>query len=221
MKFGYPSLFRHPIWITLESDKDVKFLIKPLSYADVYGSTEAYYLSSSQHIPQPISPFHLLESSILDFKGIAGTSSVHEALSMLSLKDKMFLDTKLKKLSTLSPEQLQNIDNLIYILLEPQLQDQSYDCKKCQSIPGMQQSRNCPLLDTKVKNKFKIKINNTIFTSCPIPELDVYISNQIVSANNFISMNTLPLEGGIGNQSVWFVEAAQRYKIVSNSINRD
>lgn len=37
MKYGHPTLLRQPLWVELPSDKDVKFLIRPMSYGEVYG----------------------------------------------------------------------------------------------------------------------------------------------------------------------------------------
>lgn len=217
MKYGFPTLFRQPIWVTLLSDKDVKFLLQPLSYKDIFGSTEAFYAATQDSSFSTSSIFTFLTNSVLDFKGITGASSVEQALSALSINDKQYLEQKLSELSIVTPEQLNNIKTIIHLLTNPTLKDGSYTCEKCKAVPGLPESRNCPLLNKPPTAKFKLRINDVTYARCPVPDIDIYISNQIITASNFINSHTLPLEGGMGNQSMWFVEASQQYQLAIQS----
>lgn len=221
MKYGHPTLVRYPIWVSLESDKDVKFLLKPLSYSKVYGMNEYYYIKDEMDNIVQYTPYDNLEESILEIKGIVGFKENYtsaDILKALSQDDKIYLEYKLYAISSLTTAQLLNIEKLIDIITEPRLHEPTYTCSKCQSIPGLQQARNCPLITIETPAKFKIRINNTTYITCPMGDLDTYVINQIIQANNFLSMNTLPLNGGIEEQSSWFVLVSQRYKARINEL---
>lgn len=218
MKYGHPTLLRHPVWISLESDKDVKFLIKPLAYSKVYGLNEYYYIKDKLDGIESYTPYDSLEDSIVDIKGIIGFSNTKDVLKALSSADRNYLEYKLYQLSSLTLEQINNIQALIYLITEPKLQEPTYTCEKCKAIPGLQVARNCPLLDTEPSSKFKLRVGDNTYTRCPISDMDTYIVNQIIQSNNFLSMNTLPLSGGIEEQSVWFVLVSQRYKARLNEL---
>lgn len=218
MKYGHPTLLRHPLWVSLESDKEVKFLLQPLSYSQVYGMNEYYYIKDKATNIEKYTPYGVLHSNIIDYKGAIGFSDLSTLLDTLSISDKEFLEYKLYELSALTEEQLLNIEELINIITEPALQDDSYSCAKCKLVPGRQEARNCPLLELTTKAKFKIRIGNTTHTSCPVASVDTYVANQIIQSNNFLSMNTQPLSGGLDNQSVWFVLVSQRYKARVNEL---
>ena len=218
MKYGHPTLVRYPIWVSLESDKEVKFLLKPLSYSKVYGMNEYYYLKDKLEGVVKYTPYDTLEESILEVKGILGFSSTSDVLRALSQEDKNYLEMKLYQISSLTTQQLANIEQLINIITEPKLQTETYTCTKCKSIPGLQLSRNCPLLDSPPTAKFKLRIGETTYTRCPVANVDNYVVNQIIQSNNFLSMNSLPLSGGIEEQSSWFVLVLQRYKARLNEL---
>lgn len=218
MKYGNPTLVRQPLWVSLESDKDVKFLIKPLSYAQVYGLNEYYYLKDKLDTIANFKPYDTLESSIIDTKGTLGFDSISQVLTALSQEDKNFLEYTLYSISSLTTEQLNNIEELIDIITEPKLQEPTYNCEKCKSIPGMQQARNCPLIEIKTPAKFKLKIRDKVHTKCPISSIDTFVVNQIIQSHNFLALNSLPLSGGIEEQSVWFVLVAQKYKSRINEL---
>ncbi len=213
MKYGYPTLFRNPIWVVLPSDKDVKFLLKPLSYAEVFGYNESLYANQNSDSYMSKDPHTFIYTNIIDFAGIKDCPSVEAALTLLSIQDKTFLESKILEYSMPTSEQLSNLDMLVRLILEPSLQDKTYNCTKCKEIPGMQQARNCPLINH-TSSKFKLRINDYTYTQCPIASIDIYCCNQIIKANDFMAMNTLPITGGIGEQSVWFVEAVHIYRRV-------
>lgn len=218
MKYGHPTLVRYPVWVSLESDKEVKFLLKPLSYSKVYGMNEYYYLRDKLEGITNYTPYDSLLESILDVKGVVGFTSIEDILKALSQDDKNYLEYKLYTISSLTNKQLDSINKLIDIITEPQLMADTYNCEKCKEIPGMQQARNCPLIDIKEPAKFKLRISDTTYTACPMADIDNYVVNQIIQANNFISMNSLPLSGGIEEQSSWFVLVSQRYKARINAL---
>ena len=218
MKYGHPTLVRYPVWVSLESDKEVKFLLKPLSYSKVYGMNEYYYLRDKLEGIVNYTPYDSLLESILDVKGVVGFTSTEDVLKAISQDDKNYLEYKLYTISSLTNKQLDSINKLIDIITEPQLMADTYNCEKCKKIPGMQQARNCPLIDIKEPAKFKLRISDATYTTCPMADIDNYVVNQIIQANNFISMNSLPLSGGIEEQSSWFVLVSQRYKARLNEI---
>ena len=218
MKYGHPTLLRHPLWIALESDKEVKFLLKPLTYSKVYGMNEYFYSKDKLTNIVPYVPFDVLLDAIEDYRGVIGFSSKEEVLKALSTEDKAYLELMLYSISSLTTEQLNNIDSIIDLMLSATLQESSYDCTKCKTIPGMQQARNCPLLEVKSEARFKLRVGDTTYTECPVSSLDTYIVNQIIQAHNFISINALPLSGGISEQSAWFVLVVQRYKAKLNAL---
>lgn len=218
MRYGHPTLVRQPIWVSLKSDKDIKFLLRPLSYSIVYGMNEYYYLKDNLTDIEAYTPYDNLEYSIIDTKGTIGFTNTKDILRALSTEDKSFLEYTLYSISCLTNEQLQNIEELIGLITEPTLQTQNYTCDKCKTIPGMQAARNCPLIDIKIPAKFKLRVGNTTYNKCPMSNLDTYVINQIIQSNNFLSMNTLPLSGGIEEQSSWFVLVSQRYKARLNEL---
>lgn len=218
MKYGHPTLLRHPLWVSLESDKEVKFLMKPLAYSQVYGMNEYFYSKDKLSSITPYIPFDTLAESILDYRGVVGFDNIKDILKAISTEDKAYLEVMLYTISSLTTEQLNNIEDLIDLILSPSLQEPTYSCEKCKTIPGMQQARNCPLIQISEPSKFKLRIGDKTYTSCPISDLDTYVINQIIQANNFISINALPIAGSISEQSVWFVLVVQRYKNKLNAL---
>ncbi len=221
MKYGHPTLLRQPLWVELPSDKDVKFLIRPMSYGEVYGLNEYYYIKDKLSYVAEYKSFDLLESHILDTKGCIGFDSIPEVIRHLSLDDKNFLEHQLFVLSSLTMEQLTNIEKLLYIISEPSLQSDTFNCEKCKLIPGMQQARNCPLLsdeDRLPDVHFKLKLGNYIYNHCPIVDLDTFVVNQIHTAYSAYSSGVFPISGGIDTQSVWFVLVVQKYKYIKQLI---
>lgn len=219
MKYGHPTLVRHPLWVSLPSDEDIKFLLKPLSYGQVYGMNEYYYIKDKLDGIVNFIPYDILLNSIIDVKGTVGFNNTADILKALSTEDKSYLEYKLYQFSALTQEQLENIKQLIDLMTNETLQEPTYNCSKCKTIPGMQEARNCPLLANPPPfANFKLRINETTYTKCPVSDIDNYVSNQIIQSNNFLSFNILPVSGGIEEQSAWFVLVSQMYKSKLNEL---
>lgn len=218
MKYGHPTLLRQPLWVSLESDKDVKFLMTPLSYYQVYGLNEYYYIRDKLDGVESFPPFDMLKESIKEVKGTVGFNSIDDVLKAISTEDKSYLEYKLYEISALTSEQVENLGKLMDLITSSAVQEETYSCAKCKTIPGLQEARNCPLLATTPSAKFKLRVGETTYTQCPMSDIDNYVVNQIIQSNNFLGLNTLPLSGGIENQSVWFVLVSQQYKHKLNEL---
>lgn len=218
MKYGHPTLVRYPVWVALQSDPTVQFLIKPMSYGEVYGANEYYYAKQHDTDITSHNRYGLLDKYILDSRGCVGFPTINSIVRSLSLEDKNFLELKLFQLSSLTVEQINNIERLLYTILEPSLQGSTFNCAKCKAIPGMQLSRNCPLISIPVPSNFKIRLGNETIKYCPINDIDNYVVNQAITAYTSYTNKLYPLDGGLESQSVWFVVVSQKYHVILEDI---
>ena len=217
LKYGNPILFRTPYWLSLpeELDEDAKFKLKPLSYKTI---REIEYNNYSQLSPH--NEDELLINSIVDTYGIHGFNDNATLVKQLPKNIKDYLINDLIQMSTVTNEQYRNLEDMISVLLDPKLQDENWDCDTC-IHKKLQAHRACGFIDEAERLPFRIKINNSTYTTCPISTLDRFILNSAGEAYKLIENGILPENGSVGDQSLWAIQAASIYKGLINKLEKE
>ena len=138
-----------------------------------------------------------------------------EDFNMLTQKDLELLYNLILDSSIVSNKDIESIKTSVAIIMADNFKEDTFkDCKLCKER-GLDKQRNCPLLDTKTHDKgvFYL-VDGKKLTECPMDE----VSNSLVSdALRCYSMHEggfLPKEGGVYDQPMFFIEAAQVVKSV-------
>jgi len=213
-KYGNPLFFRTPIWTTLPSDAECSVLIKPISYSTITSSNEIVYMKQQDDALFKHETLHtLLDGVVLKVRGAIGFPSIASFLSQLSPTDLTSIYKKVLSISTLTKEQLDALDQILDIQFNPQFSDDSWDCTTCQS-KGLDYSRGCGFLDKDKRDSSPIlpRISGKRLTECPIASLDAYVLNKASLCHSMYISGLLPEDGGIGDQTEWFVRTALLYK---------
>lgn len=222
-KYGFPILFREPIWVSLNSDEESILFLKPLSYSTISSSHELQYINQKDDTFFKISTHReFIKSVIVGGKNIVGFDDLSKIADQLSNEDVFKIYSKIIQYSTVSREQLLNISDLLEIQFHPSFNNESWNCETCQA-KGLDYSRGCGFLPEDKRDPAPMlpRIGSRRFDICPISTLDSYVLNQASMAHQFYSSGVLPETGSIGDQTEWFVKVALLYKRKISEAERD
>lgn len=209
LPYGFPILFRTPLWFTLPSDEDVRVKLRPASYKDVVQHGEIMYA-----VNQKVDTSYLesneeaIANSIVEMDNVVGFKSNLHFVKQLSVQDKMYLLNRYRTISLINDTQLTNIKGLLEILFAKPLQDENWSCDACKH-KKLQEYRACGFLpEDKRSKEFVYKLKGKIYTECPKNKLEPFIVSQSQEAYRLLHASILPESGGIGGQTMWFVEVS-------------
>ena len=213
-KYGPANLYLNPIWVPLPSDSEVEILIRPLSHRDISSSQEIHYTTSQNgNYTNPQTYRSLLIPNVMEARNIIGFPSVGDLIKQLPNDDITYLYERLLEVSVVSREQLDELGTMLDIQFNPQFSDDSWNCTICQE-KKLDWARGCGYLPEGKRDPkpFLPRIGTRVFTQCPISTLDPYVTNQASMAHSIMESGLLPENGGVGNQTEWFVRSALLYK---------
>lgn len=216
LEFGNPILFRTPFWLDLPSDDTVKLQFKPLSFKDIREVEYSNYLGNLDFLTED----EIILRCLIDTFNVHGFPSNAVLVTQLSKDDKASLVNSLILMSTLTSQQQDNLESVLSVALSPRLQGDNWDCATCVH-KKLQPHRACGYTDPSTHLEFKMKINNKVYTKCPISTLDKYITYLASEAYKLFDSGTLPEDGGVGNQTLWAVQAATIYKKLLNQLEAE
>jgi len=210
---GVPILFRTPVWVSLKTDTSVSILLQPLTYDTLVRSQESAYIASKDRSMNGIvTSRQLLEQAIIDSINAINFTSIQSLVAHLSKEDVIYLYTKLIEISDVSQEQLRELEVMLDIQFNPRFHDENWDCSTCQRR-GFDKTRACGFLPEEEREPgFFMKVNGKHFSMCPLSTLDNYALQQAHMAHQYLDAGVMPEEGGIGQQTSWFVKVALLYK---------
>lgn len=213
-KYGPCNIYRSPIWVTLPSDPDVTIQLKPLSHNFITAAQESLYISkSSSDYTLRTTHREIVALSTIDATNSIGFPSVQDVVMQLPQSDIVFLYDRLLDISTVSADQLSELNMMLEVQFSPQFSEDSWNCKVCQS-KKLDYARACGFLpeDKRDPKPMLPRVGDRVYTQCPISTIDVHATNQTAMAYNLFDAGVLPEDGGVGEQSEWFVKAALLYK---------
>lgn len=207
--YGMPFIFRTPVWFTLPSDSDARIKLKPAKYKDIMQYSEMLYASKLNIDAQLFdNNIEIISDAIVDMDNIYGFSNNEQLLRQLSNEDKQFIIEKYGLLSVITEEQLTNIKNMLDILYAKPLQDENWSCEACKH-KKLQEYRACGFIPEEKRSKnFTYKLKGKVYTECPKNKLEPFIMAQAQEAHKLFSNGLLPEAGGVGDQTMWFIEVA-------------
>jgi hypothetical protein len=108
------------------------------------------------------------------------------------------------KTSTLSPEDMDKIETSLSVFFSEQLSSDTWKCDICKQ-KRLDNTRNCGFKQDAPHNPdFKIMVNKTIYTHCPIFDVDNNIISSGIEAYNVLKGRFLPDSGGWADQTQAF-----------------
>lgn len=108
-------------------------------------------------------------------------------------------------------EQYNALSESLTIQLDERFQDDNWNCETCKKRK-LDTQRACLFLPEEQRTApFRLKLKGKDYLNCPLSTIDTKIVHQASIAYTLYRDGFLPEEGGIGNQTVWFVKAAQLY----------
>ena len=221
--YGSACLFLTPVWIELPSDRDSAMLLKPLSYARLSAIQDLLYLKKQDDKFFKFDTYQtMLEDCVIDTRNLVGFPDFKTVLSQLPSRDLQYLYESLIEISTITTEQLDAIDSMLTIQFNSQFRDDSWNCVICQE-KKLDYSRACGFLpeDKRDPAPHLPRVGSRRFTQCPISTIDGYVTKQASLAYGFMEAGVMPEDGGLGNQTEWFVKTAILYKRKIAEAERD
>lgn len=209
LPYGMPLLFRTPMWFTLPSDPDVRIKLRPSKYKDIVHYGELLYASKADIGVQFYDDnVEIIADAIVDMDNTYGFSSPAQLLKQLSIEDKNFIIEKYGLISIITGEQVSNIKNMLDILYAKPLQDENWSCDACKH-KKLQEFRACGFIPEEKRSKdFTYKLKGKVYRECPKNKLEPFIMSQAQEAHKLFSSGLLPEAGGVGDQTMWFIEIA-------------
>lgn len=209
LPYGFPILFRTPLWFTLPSDDDVRVKLRPAKYKDVVQHGEILYAVGRNIDTKYLeSSDEAIADSIVTVDNAIGFTNYLDFIKQLPIEDKKYLLDKYQSISLVNSDQLANIKSMLEILYAKPLQDENWSCDACKH-KKLQGFRACGFIPEKERSKdFIYKLKGKIYTECPKNKLEPFIMSQSQEAYRLFNAGILPENGGIGEQTMWFVEVA-------------
>lgn len=209
-KYGVPLVFRTPITIPLKTDPTVLIDLIPMTYKQVQSIIDKDYISSCIELSLSTKSFReLLALHIVNTYNTIGFPSILDFTEQLSDEDTTYLVDVLYKISLLTPIQNNNLHNMLDLAFSKELQDENWACDACQH-KRLQKYRACHMIPEEERSKeFSIKLNGKLYLECPKNSVDGFIIGKAYEAYTMYKGGILPELGGLGDQTMWFVEVSQ------------
>lgn len=219
-----PAVFHTALWYIPESQRNepspAEFLIQtfPYHFLSLFQlSNDIKQLDGVSSNPIERS---ILEHCIVDYRNV--TNGTEEKLSILEMLSVLPLDITndllkfIFKISMYDDEFNKVLENSIHSIMNPRFQDESWNCSVCQAR-RLDRGRNCPFLPKEGHDRhITYPVYGGVITECPIGKVNVSVTNKAVEAFRYRKQALLPEEGGIRNQTVFFMIASQKVEEIKN-----
>jgi hypothetical protein len=118
------------------------------------------------------------------------------------------ISEEIMKKSSISEEEYVSLKETVELYFAEILSGDSWKCDICKQ-KRLQGVRNCGFIGEKDKNPdFKLMVNNTLYTHCPIYDINIDVLNPAVDAYNIYNAKFLPDAGGWYDQTPFFTIAS-------------
>ena len=200
MVLSQSTLYLREYFYTTLNGIDVEY--RALSYKELEGIQNKYTNKKNQ------STITIVKQSLIN----------KEDFIYLTQKDLDILFTHVVDNSIVTNADMETIKTAVNISLEDNFKDDTFrSCKLCQE-KGLDKQRNCPMLDEVTHDKMVFYIiNNAKVHVCPMDSINSPLVNDAFRAYTMYDNGFLPTEGGLYDQSMFFVEVSSLIKGLINS----
>ena len=212
-----PAIFHTSLYFTPESQREeerpAEFLIRTFPYHYLSAFQLSRAIQNLEGVYTNTIERTILEHCVLDFKNITDADgqilSTKDTLSILPNDIVNELLSFIFDIAMYSDDFLKVLRSSLHVVMDPRFSGESWTCQTCQAR-GLDKQRNCPFL---AKEEHDPHITYPTYSGtvieCPVGHVDKLISNKAVEAFNYRSQGMLPEDGGIRNQTVFFMTASQ------------
>lgn len=135
--------------------------------------------------------------------------------SILPVKIINYIGREVYNLSKTSKETLEAVQVGIDIVLDKRFKKENWECEVCRK-KRLDSMRNCGYLNEQDKDKsFRLVVNETVYTQCPIYFLKNELLNQALTCYSLYDKGLLPHSKGFYDQTDFFVITS---KFIDNKI---
>jgi hypothetical protein len=157
----------------------------------------------------------IIEFAILKIEASNGTEVSIEDISFDVITE---ISTEIVKMSSPSDDDMDSLNLSIDIKLGDALSSETWECSVCRD-KRLDKTRNCKFLSEEDQKKyydkdFKIRVNGSLYTHCPIYDIDLELLSSAIECHNILDLGFLPDEGGFLDQTRFFIIASQKIKYV-------
>jgi len=140
-----------------------------------------------------------------------------EDFYLLTLKDIEALYKLISEVSSFNEDDIKIIKNSLNVILEDSFKDSTFQsCETCQAR-GLDKQRNCPLLKGLKKDPMVFWIiDGKKIDTCPMNDAKNPIVDDALKCYNMLDSGVLPSEGGLYDQTMFFVELGAMVKGLIN-----
>lgn len=158
------------------------------------------------------------QTCTLAIKDIVDFNGEHMAFTELSPTTLLEVSTQILEVSSVPQNTLDILQKSINIKFNSAFQADTWNCDVCKA-KRLDKTRNCGYRGEQDKDdSFKIHVDNQVYTSCPIYEVDVNILADAVDSYLMYDKNLLPDAGGVFDQTRFFVIASS---LVTNKLREE
>jgi hypothetical protein len=189
-----------------EDSVEVQVTYRALSFKELNSLTD--FLQSGRH---NLFNYQVCKTAILEIEDVNG-----DTLQLADLTPEIIKDTSMLilEVSSLSEDDYNKLQLTIDIAFDNTFKGDSWKCEVCQ-YKKLDRIRNCGIRgehETKPNKDFSVMVGKQLYRHCPIYEVEPYLLDAAIESYNMYDKNLLPDEGGLYDQTKFFIIASRLVK---------
>lgn len=223
-----PTLFETSLWFTPKLQREeaapAEFLIRTFPYHFLSTFQLSDYISKLDGVHTNTIERAIFEYCIVDFNNVTDSNGnkveISQLIKVLPLAITNELLEFIFSISMYTDEFVEILENSLYTLYNPRFQDPSWKCSMCQARK-LDKQRNCPFLSKEDHDpRVSYPTHSGVSLVCPMGNIDSLVINKALEAYGYKDKSLLPEDGGIRNQTLFFMLASQKVEEISNYYER-
>ena len=171
--------------------------------------------------------YHIVYDSIVSFE--SEKLDKKDIIELLDKEDIENLYQQVMEKSILPPDFDEKLETNLKVVWSDKLQGDYWSCEVCKER-GLQKARACGFIPEEDRDEFMMFIEDKVFKQCPISVIDTELVYKAVECYRMYDKGILPEDGGLYDQTMFFVEATkivqqvvkeQEQKALEDSKNKD
>jgi len=219
-----PSIFHTSLWFTPESQRNeenpAEFLIRTFPYHYLSTFKLSSEIAKLEGVYTGTIERTILEHCVVDFRNVVDASgrilTVNETLKILPVSIINELLIFIFSIAMYDDKFISTLKSSLHVHMDPRFSDESWKCTTCQKR-RLDRQRNCPYLPKEEHDShITYPTMDGVVTECPVGKVDFIVTNNAIEAFNYRTNGMLPEDGGIRNQTVFFMLASQEVENIRN-----